>query len=255
MEIVFESANLRVGFVPAREARRSDRIVIAFRSLLASLRKTGLDFPTSGESQITIQRSGADALHFLPANNRWYQYPEMQEALAIAKAYSERYRNITTYGMSMGGFAALQSSAFLNACSTVTYSPQISVDERKYDFIQARWLDRMRGVTFCWDDLGNISRTAQHIVVYDPFERDRRHVAVLRSVATVTEVRVPFSGHHCWRALGNAGIGGTALTRLLMGNPDIAWLRKTIRAGRRDDAVYLERMRDHLAARSSRLKT
>lgn len=227
--------------------------MIAFRSLLASLKQSGLIFPTSGESQITIQRSGADALHFLPANNRWYQYPEMQEALAIAKACCAPYRHITTYGMSMGGFAALQSSAFLDAGVTVTYSPQISVDERKHDFILPRWLDRMRGVAFCWDDLENISRTAQHIVVYDPFEVDRRHVEVLRSVATVTEVRVPFSGHHCWRALGGAGIGGAALTQLLQGKPDIAWLRKTIRAGRREDVVYLEKMRAHLAARSARL--
>lgn len=252
MKIVFESANLRVGFVAADEEQRSDRIVIGFRSLLPSLKKLGLTFPTVGESQGTIKRSGLDALHFLPRSNRWYQYPEMADALALAKSLIEGYRHVTTYGMSMGGFAALQCSAYLNADTTITYSPQVSVDQRKYDFVSDRWAQKMRGVTYCWDDLENISRTARHVVVYDPFALDRKHVAVLRSVGAVTEIRVPFSGHHCWRAVMGAGIGGAMLKHLLNGGSDVAWIRKAIRAGRRNDAVYLVHLEENLAARRAR---
>lgn len=249
MDRVFESKNLRVLFVPGRGAARTDRIVIAFRSMLAAGHIAQKLFPDTGESQITIQKTGADALHFLPASNHWYQYPEIFDALAATKSISDRYHHVITYGMSMGGFAALQSSAFLNADITITYSPQISVDHRKYNFVNRRWQSRMSGATFLWDDLAHISTTARHIVIYDPFDPDHKHIGVLRSHVTPEVILTPFSGHHSWRAIKDAGIGSAMLTRLIRGETDHAWIRKSIRAGRRNNPVYLAKMRERLALR------
>lgn len=249
MEKVFESTNLRVIFVPGRGARSAERIVVSFRSMLAGGRNSKDLFPETGESQITIQKSGADALHFIPASNRWYQYPEMSMALAAARSISERYRDVITYGMSMGGFAALQSSGFLNAGRTITYSPQVSVDHRKYKFINSGWQRKMRGAAFVWDDLRNISRTACHYVVYDPLDPDREHIRILRSNVSVQPIVVPFSGHHSWRAVKEAGIGSALLKRLINGESDTAWIRKAIRESRRGNPVYLAKMKEQLDRR------
>ncbi len=251
MDTVFESTNLRVIFVPGRGATAAESIVISFRSLLAAGRTVKDPFPETGESQITIQKSGADALHFIPASNLWYQYPEMTAALTAAKVISDRYRHVITYGMSMGGFAALQSSGFLNAGRTITYSPQVSVNHQKYDFINGGWIRKMQGAAFLWDDLAHISRTASHFVVYDPLDTDRKHIEVLRSHVSTREIPVPFSGHHSWRTIKDAGIGSAMLSRLINGETDIAWIRDAIRKGRRQSPIYLAKRKDHLDLRTA----
>lgn len=234
-EVIFETPNLKVLYVTAGEEPRCNLIVISFMSLI----KAGVTYE-NGESETTIRRSGADAVHIIPASNRWYQYPEIFDVLDLIQSITRRYDRIVTYGMSMGGFAALQSSRFLKAHTTISYSPQISVDAAKYDFIDAGWQRKVRGAQFIWDDLGNVSQTAHHVVLYDPFHADSKHVGVLRKHVPLEEIVVPFAGHHSWRAAKHAGIGGKLLISLIHGDRDVSWARAALRDSRKSNPIYSE---------------
>jgi hypothetical protein len=232
-ELIFETENLKAFYATSGDARQDARIAVTFRSLI----KPGRIYET-GESESTIRRSGFDAVHVIPKSNRWYQYSEMPDLMEVIRRIPSTYDMVATYGLSMGGFGALQASAFLDADLSVAYSPQFSVDNTKLDFVDLGWQQKVRGATFVWDAAENISKRCRHVVVYDPRHTDAKHVAELRKHVVIEGIVFPFAGHHTWRSAKHAGIGEKLLRRALLGETQFGWARQAVRASRYSDARY-----------------
>lgn len=225
---IYESDTLRVYFVPSSEQAPSQQVVIGFRSMI----DTKADI-TSGEAENTIKRAGLDAVHVIPKSNQWYQYPDLRELLEQIRGLTAGYAERMTYGLSMGGFAALHASKALRATRSVTYAPQFSVDQRVITELEPSWVTSVAQTEFIWDHPEDISQNCHHIVIYDPLCRDAQHVNRYRQHVAIDAFRVPFGGHHVWRIFGKAGIGDQALIGLLKGTADRRQLRQKLRQARR----------------------
>ena len=232
-ELFFETANLKAYYVTSGDVRQDTRIVVSFRSLI----RPGRPYET-GESETTIRRAGLDAIHIIPNSNKWYQYPEIHDLLDRVGSITRTYETVATYGLSMGGFGALQASAILDADLSVTYSPQFSVDSSRLDFVDRGWQRQVAGVKFLWDSPENISKKCRHVVIYDPRHTDSKHIAEIQKHVCLEALILPFAGHHTWRTAKHAGIGEKLLRRLLLGETDLAWVRQAVRNSRRTDARY-----------------
>lgn len=224
----YESDTLKAYFVPCSEQARSRQIVIGFRSMIDVKAEI-----SSGEAENTIQRAGMDAVHVIPKSNQWYQYPDLPNLLDQIRGLTEGYAERTTYGLSMGGYAALHASKALRATRSVTYAPQFSVDQRVISQLDPSWMASVAKTEFIWDRAEDISDTCHHVVVYDPLNRDKHHVNRYREHVTINTFKVPFGGHHVWRIFGKAGIGDLALTGLLKGTADRRLLRNKLRQARK----------------------
>src|SRR5205085_2089472 len=98
----YRSANLHVyGVRPFA----TDRAVVAFGSYNLT---PGLHQPGFGEA--FLRRYGIDAVHVIPADNSWFQYPDMPAALAAVAAQTGDYACRIAYGSSMGAYAAINFS-------------------------------------------------------------------------------------------------------------------------------------------------
>lgn len=235
--LIFSSGNLRAYFVPAEEGRRSRELVVTFFSMI-DLRATY----ETGQSEATIQRAGFDAIHVIPRNNAWYQYESMPDLLETLRRIGANYEATVTYGLSMGGFAALHATRALNARRSVAYAPQFSVDRRKIGYVHQSWANWVRNHRFIWDRAEDVSRDCTHIVVFDPLSLDDEHVRAYEAHVPVERMVMPFAGHHVWRELGHAGIGDKALIHLLKGDLDFSWIRQAVRRKRRQNARYFVNM-------------
>lgn len=230
-EVWFQSGNVAAVFSPNSSGVESGILVVTFTALVEGPLRDGL-------SRETLRKTGIDAVHVVPKGNDWYQYDEMPALLDQIKIRSTAYSEIVTYGLSMGGTAALQSSGQLSACRTVTYAPQFSVDRKRVPF-DPGWQDRVSGLDFVWDDFDkNVSKDAQHIIAYDPRMADRRHVGEIQKRVPVVPLRIPFGGHHVWHTLNQAGIGSTALAAMIRGDFDLQDIRSSLRKARRNDVRY-----------------
>ena len=101
--------------VAAQELFRSDHLLVrrvgGFGGTLCYLTFASytddrtLDRPGFGED--FFRGRGIDAIHVLSRENRWYQHPELMDALAAVAGATGGYPRVIAYGSSMGGFAAL----------------------------------------------------------------------------------------------------------------------------------------------------
>src|SRR4051794_1872432 len=122
-ETYYQSADLHVyGICPFA----ADRVVITFGSYSVT---PGFDQPGFGER--FLRKNRIDAVHIVPRSNRWYQYTDMPDALAAARARTGGYPLRIAYGSSMGGYAAINFSARLDAQRVIALSPQFSIDPTK----------------------------------------------------------------------------------------------------------------------------
>jgi len=89
----------------------SDVCYVTFASYTDDRR---LDRPGFGEEHFTGR--GIDAIHVLSRDNRWYQHPELDEALRAVAGAVAGYVRVIAYGSSMGGLVAML--AMLNSCAS-----------------------------------------------------------------------------------------------------------------------------------------
>lgn len=183
-EIIFESANLKVVKLAAA---REDVVFVTFESLQLE-RAPG----RPGYGETFLSKRGYTGYHFLSSANRWYQYPEMPEALAVVRADIAAGARVVTYGVSMGAYAAYRFSAPLAADAVIAFSPQWSMDPRRV-WWERRW--RSEGPERMWDRQLPRAEAAKY-VFYDPLNQDRRHIRGLQREAQLALVRLYFGGHH-----------------------------------------------------------
>lgn len=228
--------NAAVGpIVAPRELFRSDELLVrqvagfggglCYVTFASYTDDRRLERPGFGEQHFMSR--GIDAIHVLSRDNRWYQHPELDEALRAIAAAVPGYARVIAYGSSMGGFAALRYGARCGATVGLALSPQYTVDPAVVPF-DRRWAQDVARIAFRQD--ADLPSLPEQYVVYDPRDaHDRRHFELFAERSPTTGVPVPHGGHPVGSYLVE-----TDMLRLLVEN---------VEAGRFDLADYVRELR------------
>ena len=162
-----------------------------------------LDRPGFGED--FFRSRGIDAVHVISRENDWYQYEEMEAAMATVRAATAPYDRVVTYGSSMGGYAAIRLAGLAGAHCALAMSPQFSIDPSIAQF-EGRWHERSERFRPVWERRLPFPVLDQAFVVYDPDDLDAWHVALLQAAFAFTPVPLKQAGHTVSGFLNEAGL-------------------------------------------------
>jgi len=133
------------------------------------------------------------------ARNDWYHAPDFQallQKLAQLRA-GLGDRPVVSYGISMGGYAAMLTSGTLRPDWLVLVAPQISVDPLTVPF-EHRWRADRENIEFTNHDLNRLANhSAKGVLIYDPLiKADADHAAMARQhFPGLQPAPMPLGGH------------------------------------------------------------
>lgn len=243
MQELYRSTNLRVFATVPGDSRR-ERIVVSFANWLPQP-----SIEVAGAAKGLLEPRGIDALYINCAGNHWWQYEDLPVALAVAADFLAPWRDITTYGSSMGGYAALRFAAALNAHRAVAICPQYSI-QRSLMPLETRWAGELASITFRHEGDCEISRSCRYVALYDTlFRLDGMHVDAYRHHTAVTRIPLPCSGHPPIDLLMAYGNLSRVILELLTDSHQPALLRAEHRAKRRESDRYWSELGRRLCER------
>ncbi|MGH7081874.1 MAG: hypothetical protein ACREFV_05330, partial [Acetobacteraceae bacterium] len=234
LEILYESEALRA----VANGIPSEIRFVSFGHLL--YRKPWQSF--WGDGFFAKYRLGA--IGFVSAKPDWFPEADMRKAVAairprLARAPGQR---LVSYGVSMGGFAALKYASLIGVDAAIAFSPQISInpaDVKHFDGRYVRFYDPVRNGDM---RIRAENLAARNYVLYDDFWTvDRRHAERIAALGRVERLALPFTGHASIRSIAEGRIAEPFLMRLIDGHPGkTAELRGMVRRTRRNTLVYWE---------------
>ncbi len=151
-----------------------------------------LDRPGFGEVFFDI--NSIDAIHVIPRNNDWYQYPEIDEVCRRILELTKRYPHVVAYGQSMGRYGAIRLGGRVGAQAALAISPQFSIDPAVASF-EPRWAGDSARIDFSIERNAGSNFVAKTYVAYDPHDLDARHVELYRPHTEIVDIRLPNCGH------------------------------------------------------------
>lgn len=242
-EELYSSPTLRVFAVVAPNSDRS-RIVVSFANWL---HKPSLTVP--GVAQSLLAPRGLDGLYFNCIGNHWWQYEDLPAALAAARKFVTPWREIVTYGSSMGGYAAFRYAAALGTTRAIAVCPQFSI-QRTLMPEENRWGDDLRNITFRYEDRCEAAPACRYLAFFDPmYHLDAVQIAAFRRHLPISDLRLPYSGHPPLELLKAYGIISQTVLDLFAGRYDGHAVRAEHRAKRRTTPYYWSelagRLREH----------
>lgn len=161
---------------------------------------------------------GMSAICVYPRYNDWYLNDSLPDLLYAIETLAKGYAEVISYGLSMGGYAAVLTASDLRVDKVIAISPQFSVDPRKVPF-ETRWQRLLEKMDFRHDRLRNDGQSsALGVVVVDPMHKlDALHCdQILRMFPSWKRLNLPMGGHSataCLRDAGKIGDFGRALLR------------------------------------------
>lgn len=196
----------------------------------------GFDRPGFGEAY--FQTRGISAIHIMGRGDDWYQYADMDAAMATVRTATQGATRILTYGSSMGAYAALRFADAAGATDVLALSPQYSIDPKvapnetrwSQDFRRIRWQPRM---------LGPMSCSARAVIIYDPIGPDRWHGERITQDIACHSVRLPYTAHPVTTYLYDVGLLDSLIAGMLNGDFDVRAFRRQARAQRAASGIYL----------------
>lgn len=227
---LFRSKDVVVRRVPAED---SDRWVVTFDHYGIG---HGFERPGFGEAYFKAQ--GISAIHVMGRGDDWYQYADMDAALATVRAATRGAARVVAYGSSMGGFAALRFADAAGATDVLALSPQYSIDP-KVAVQERRWSQDFRRIRWRADASGPIACSARAVVVYDPVSPDHWHSERIAQDIHCHLIRLPYTAHPVTTYLSDAGLLGPLLAGLLEGGLDPRAFRRAARQRRSSNGIYL----------------
>ncbi len=170
---------------------RSDFLLVTFGDLLSKV---------DGDSffaDAPVKKLGLNCLGFVAKGPNWYPVPNVALAIKACEQILANFKEIVTYGGSMGGYAALKYSRRLGAVATIAMCPQWSLDPDECGGFDSGWrkffVPNMMdmGVTK-YDLAGNI------FVLYDPGnETDNFHARKILDLShSISALRTRSVDHH-----------------------------------------------------------
>lgn len=225
---LFESANLKVTYIPSGTI---DRLVVTFASWDETPEKE-----RPGFAEEFLIRRGISAVHITCSGNNWYQYPEMDTAMEAAARARISFERCYTYGLSMGGYAAIRFSSAVAAEMAITIAPQFAIDPNQPPF-DTRWSKDAARIRFIHGDPWTNVR-AQVVAIYDNRGVDLRHIILYRRFVRLLEIGLPYSGHNPAQFLLGIGLFQDLIAGLLGEHFNTAKFRRTFREKRKTSPEY-----------------
>lgn len=209
-------------------------VVVTFSSYAD---EPGLDRQGFGEA--FLYTHAINAVHVVCGSNHWFQYPDIPAALAAIRAALPAHAVVATYGLSMGGYAAINFSEALNARRVVAISPQYSVDPAKMPR-ERRWHAETRAIRFIHDQIDRLQgRVDKVFLVYDNRNTDWRHIHHIRRNVRVADIVIPFAGHPVSGFLTETGLLSGLALDLLRDQFDAVAFSARLRAAQQQSGTYL----------------
>jgi tetratricopeptide (TPR) repeat protein len=159
----------------------------------------------TGFGEAFLDGAGVDAIHIIPRENAWYQYPEMLDAMACVHAATSDYARVVSYGSSMGGYAALRFAGVAGANVALALSPQYSIDPALVPW-EERWLEPGKHFRPVWEGVLPFPDLPEAYVAYDPLNIDRKHIALLAAQMRFEPIRLEQGGHPVTGLLAETGM-------------------------------------------------
>lgn len=204
-----------------------------------------------GFGQHFLQARGIDAIHVISRDNHWYQYPELDAALAAVARATHGYAQVIAYGSSMGGFAALNYGRACGATIGIALSPQYSVDRRIVPF-EDRWADDMSRIAFRDDPPRPLPR---QYLLYDPRDLyDRAHAELFAARSPSVMIPIAHAGHPVGSYLNETGLFQTLFDGVHADALDTETYVRELRRRRRQSGQYLFTLAQRVPARRMRQK-
>lgn len=199
---------------------------------------------------------GYSMLCFISKWDHWWQPDGIETAIDISRGIITRrsYADISTYGISMGAYAAGRLSGRLNSNRSILIAPQFTIDSSKPPF-ERRWSEERKLITFARDEMEkDISPTARKWIVHDPFHGpDRRHAALFLALPGAISVPIPFGGHSPADLLVQIRLLKPMVLAMLNDSFQAATFRRTLRDRRRLSPLYWNMIADKTWKRSPEL--
>lgn len=198
----------------------------------------GHGFDRLGFGEAWLRSQGISAIHVLGRSDDWYQYADIEEALATVRFATTGASRVITYGSSMGAYAALRFADAVGATDVLALSPQYSVspevapheDRWPQDADRIKWLARLNGP---------ILSKARTIIVYDPAGPDRWHGERIEADVPVQSILLPYTSHPVTTYIYEGGLLSPMLKDLLDGTFDPRTFRQMARRHRARSGIYL----------------
>ena len=196
----------------------------------------GFDRPGFGEDWLKAQ--GVSAIHVLGKAEDWYQYGDIDAALATVRKAVSGATRVMTYGSSMGGYAAIRFADAVGAHAALSLSPQYTLDPRiaaadrrwSQDSQRIEWIDRINGP---------LTTNARVVMAYDPWGLDGWHGRRIRGDIDVSPLRLPFTAHPATSFLSEIGLLGDLVLEVLNDRLDPSGFEREARRRRATSGVYL----------------
>ena len=240
---IYASPTLRVFAVVSAGSDRS-RIVASFANWHGKQALTN-----SGAAESLLSPRGIDAIHFNCAGNHWWQYEDLPLALEAARQFVAPWRDIVTYGSSMGGYGAFRYAAALGATRALAVCPQFSI-QRALMPQESRWGGELAHIQFRHEDHFQAAPGCKYLALYDTlFGLDTMHIREYKRHTPVVDVPLPCSGHPPLELLQAYGCLSRVTLELLSEVHNPRLLRQEHRDKRRDAARYWSELSRRLGER------
>lgn len=186
--LLFSSAEIEVFFYQGD----SDFLLITFGN--SNFRSNG----TSFWGQAVVEKTKVTTIGFVAKRPNWYPQSDMQKALLAIAPILDKYKNIVTYGASMGAYAAIKYSSMLRCNVSLAFSPQYSIDPTfvgKFDRRFTKFFDKGRDskCTINADDIAG-----KICIFFDPFfSVDRLNVDLIENEksSNIAKIKCYMTGH------------------------------------------------------------
>ncbi|QDL94794.1 hypothetical protein FDP22_23280 (plasmid) [Paroceanicella profunda] len=180
-------------------------------------------------------------VNFTSNRNCWFMLPEIVEACSALRKRLGGQRLIT-YGSSMGGFAAINCSTFLDADYFLALSPLYSIfDPFMKSIRDTRFREEREALNDAFDGISkgwHAGRTG--LVAYDDrHERDTRHAQEILKQTSGHELKVPFAGHPVGPSLNRAYSLKKILVQSISGPIDVDEVQKVVHSNLENSAGAL----------------
>jgi tetratricopeptide (TPR) repeat protein len=230
-EILYRSDHLEVRRIAAGDGRHQ---AVTFESYHDD---TGFDRIGFGET--FFERAGLTAIHVLTVGNDWYQYPEIEEALAAIRKSVSGAERVLAYGSSMGGYAAVRFADAIGATHVLSLSPQYSIDPKRVAADRRWWWDQKR-IAFMAAHNGPITCSADIVVAYDPTIRlDDLHGQMIGRDVPTRFLKLTYAGHPVTTMLNELSVLRPLALAFANEDLDLAEVEIEIAERREQSAVWL----------------
>jgi pimeloyl-ACP methyl ester carboxylesterase len=230
-EILFRSDHIEVRRIAAGDGRHQ---VVTFESY-----HDDVGFGRSGFGESFFARAALTGIHVLTSGNDWYQYPEMEAALAVIRDAVSGADRVLTYGSSMGGYAAVRFADAVGATHVLSISPQYSIDPRRMRSDRRWWWEQKR-IAFLPAYNGPITCAAEIVIAYDPtIKLDNLHARLIGRDVEARFLRLAYAGHPITTVLSELGILQTMALAMAAGPFDLAAVQADFDARREESSMWL----------------